>query len=142
MNLDAITTQLLTLLLAALAMLVSLGKVWVNRIEARTEQDTAAVQVDLLRQEIETMREKADIETRALVNDVMQRYMDENRDLQERLRKNDNERARLQTELELLRQHLDSTESQLQQRISELEALIREKDERIAELEKRLFSRN
>ena len=139
---DAITTQLLTLLLAALAMLVSLGKVWVNRIEARTEQNTAAVQVDLLRQEIETMREKADIETRALVNDVMQRYMDENPDLQERLRKNDKERAALQTELEILRQSLESTENQLQQRISELEALIREKDERIAELEKRLFSRN
>jgi predicted RNase H-like nuclease (RuvC/YqgF family) len=139
---DEITTQLLTLLLAALAMLISLGKVWIGRIEARTEQDTAETQVNLLRQEIETMREKADIETRELVNDVMQRYMDENRELQERLRQQDAERAKLQIELEILRERLESTEIQLRQRISELEALIREKDERIAELERRLVRNN
>ena len=72
---DEITTQLLTLLLASLAVLISLGKAWAGRIETRTKQDEAAVQVSLLRQEIETMREKADIETRELVNDVMEEEM-------------------------------------------------------------------
>jgi DNA repair exonuclease SbcCD ATPase subunit len=139
---DDITAQLLTLLLAALAMLISLGKVWIGRIEAHTEQDTAETQLSVLRQEIETMREKTDIETRELVNDVMQRYMDENRDLQERLRQNDSERASLQTELDILRQRLESSESQLQQRITELEELIGEKDKRIAELEKRAAQKN
>ena len=52
--------------------------------------------------------------------------MAENRDLQERLRQNDSERAALQTELEILRQRLETTETQLKQRISELEALLRD----------------
>ncbi len=136
------TGQVLTLLLATLALLVSLGKVWVGRLDAHNQQDAATAQVNLLRQEIETMREKADIETRALVNDVMQRYMDENHDLQERLRQQDVERAKLQTELDLLRQRLESTETHLKQRINELETLINEKDERIVELERRLLQSN
>ena len=139
---DGMTAQVLTLLLATLALLVSLGKVWVGRLDTRNQQDTTTAQVNLLRQEIETMREKADIETHALVNDVMQRYMDENHELQERLRQQDVERAKLQTELDLLRQQLESTETHLKQRINELEALIREKDERIVELERWLLQSN
>jgi hypothetical protein len=139
---NEITTQLLTLLLAALAMLISMGKVFVGRVEARNEQDTSLAQVGLLRQEIENMREKSDIATRELVNDVMQRYMDENKELLERLHKNDIERATLQTRLEDLQQRLMDSEAQWQKRISELEVIIREKDGRIAELERRITVKN
>jgi chromosome segregation ATPase len=137
-----ITTQLLTLLLAALAMLISMGKVFVGRVEAKNEQDVSQAQIDLLRQEIENMREKSDIATRELVNDVMQRYMDENKELLERLHENDIERATLQTKLEDLQQRLTDSEAQWQKRITELETIIREKDERIVELERRMVVKN
>lgn len=137
---DEFVPQLLTLLLAALALLLSMGKVWVNRIESQTKQNEAATQLDLLRQEIETLREKTDLETHELVNSVMQRFVTENSELQERIRTNEVERAALQTKLEILSQQFESTKTELQSRINELEATILEKDRRIAELERRVVS--
>lgn len=137
---DEFLPELLTLLLAALALLLSRGKVWVNNIESQNKQNEAVAQLDLLRQEIETLRDKTDLETQELVNSVMQRFVTENSELQERIRTNEMERASLETKLEILSQQFETTKTEFQTRINELEATILEKDKRIAELERRVVS--
>jgi uncharacterized protein involved in exopolysaccharide biosynthesis len=135
---EQLVAQLLTLLLATMAVIVSLSKVWISKLDTRNKQESGGVQIRVLRQEIQHMREKVDAQTRKLVNEVMQRCLDDNRQLQERIREIEAEREALQAEVVSLREQLEETRQEFQQRIGELEGIIRQKEAQIARLESRL----
>ena len=138
---EELLSQLLTLLLAGGAVLISMSRMFVGRFEASTKQKLVATELKFLRQQVQNMREKTDVETQDLVNSVLQQYMDEKDALQIRVQESEEgsaeERLILTNEIHNLRLQLQDTRASLQQRIEELEAVVKQKDSRIAELEQR-----
>ena len=138
---EELLSQLLTLLLAGGAVLISMSRMLVGRFEASTKQKLVATELKFLRQQVQNMREKTDVETQDLVNSVLQQYMDEKDALQVRVQELEvggaEERLILTNEIHNLRLQLQDTRASLQQRIEELEAVVKQKDRRIAELEQR-----
>jgi cell division protein FtsB len=55
---------------------------WIQRLEKQNQHDEAAVDIGLLWQEVETLREKTDLRTRELVNEMMQQCLEDNRTLE------------------------------------------------------------
>ena len=114
---ETVVAQLLTLFLSAVAFLMALGRLFIGRVERHENENRALTQVRILKHEMETVREKSDIETRELVNDMLQHYIDENNKLQEKLRltaiEYAEERGSLQNELAMHRKRIDHLESQL-----------------------------
>ena len=138
---EELLSQLLTLLLAGGAVLISMSRMLVGRFEASTKEKLVATELKFLRQQVQNMREKTDVETQDLVNSVLQQYMDEKDALQVRVQELEvggaEERQILTNEIHNLRLQLQDTRASLQQRIEELEAVVKQKDSRIAELEQR-----
>ena len=135
---EQLVTQLLALLLASLAVLLAAGRVFVGRIEVHNRQAKTQTEIALLRYQIQNMREKTDVETRDLVNDILQQYMDENEAQQARIQqlevKRAEERATMYAEIHSLRDQLKATAA----RVDELEAMVAEKNSKIAALERSL----
>lgn len=135
-------SKLVTLFLAGLAVLIGMSRVMVHRLAAQTKQKVVEAELNLLHQQIQTMREKTDVETQELVNTILQQYMEEKEALQSRVKDLEiagiKERNGLNNKIKGLRQQLQETRATLQKRIEELEAVVEKKDSRIAELERKL----
>lgn len=123
MSEETILIQVGTLLASLFALLIAYGRAWVVRLENKNERETASTQIELLRQELEGLRERSDLETRTLVNTMMERCIQENQNLQASIRQSEVERVALQSEF-----------TALKKRIEDLEYIIQEKDQQIDQL--------
>ena len=123
MSEETILIQVGTLLVSLFALLIAYGRTWVVRLENENERETASTQIELLRQELEGLRERSDLETRTLVNTMMERCIQENQNLQASIRQSEIERVALQSDLIALKK-----------RIEDLEYIIQEKDQQINQL--------
>lgn len=113
---ESIFIQSGTLIVSLIALMIALGRVWIARKAADTE-------IEVMRHELESLREKSDVETRALVNNLMQHCIEDNHELQSSILQSEVERAALQAEF-----------SALKTRIEYLERTITEKDQQISRL--------
>lgn len=105
-----------TLILSLIALLIALGRVWIAR-------KAAATQTELMRHELEHLREKSDVETRGLVNTMMQHCIEENQDLQASILQSEVERAALLVE-----------STTFKKRVEDMERMIQDKDRQISSL--------
>lgn len=120
--------QLFGYALAAIAVLIGLGSVLVDRLKVKNKRDEAQTKIVALQEEVRAMQEKEDLKTRQIVNESLREYREEN--------------ARLRNEQASRELNHSKKTTELQTQIESLEESFRREQMRTTNMRKAFIRKN